>query len=114
AADDSGFTVDLSDRRPPAGPSQVIEQLMNVTLITGASSGIGEAFARKLAARGHNLLLVSRSEEKLMMVCNEVGRSHNIRAEYFAVDLSKADAAQRLFEETQKRELEIDLLINNA
>src|SRR6185369_9801817 len=87
---------------------------MNVTLITGASSGIGEAFARKLAARGHNLLLVSRTEEKLMMVCNEVGRSHNIRAEYFAVDLSKADAAQRLFEETQKRELEIDLLINNA
>ena len=46
---------------------------MNTTLITGASSGIGEAFARKLAARGHNLLLVSRTEEKLMMLCNEVG-----------------------------------------
>jgi len=87
---------------------------MNTTLITGASSGIGEAFARKLAALGHNLLLVSRSEEKLMMVCNEAGRSQNIRAEYFAVDLSRPDAPQRLFEETRKRELEIDLLINNA
>src|SRR6185369_243528 len=87
---------------------------MNVTLITGASSGIGEAFARKLAASGHNLLLVSRTEEKLMMLCNEAGRSNNIRAEYFAVDLSRPDAPQRLFEETQKRELEIDLLINNA
>ena len=87
---------------------------MNVTLITGASSGIGEAFARKLAARGHNLLLVSRTEEKLMMLCNEAGRSNNIRAEYFAVDLSRPDSPQRLFEETQKRELEIDLLINNA
>lgn len=87
---------------------------MNTTLITGASSGIGEAFARKLAARGHNLLLVARSEEKLMMLCNEVGRSHNIRAEYFAVDLSKPDAPRRLFEETRKRELDIDLLINNA
>ena len=87
---------------------------MKTTLITGASSGIGEAFARKLAARGHNLLLVSRSEEKLVMLCNEVGRSQNIRAEYFAVDLSRPDAPQRLFEETRKRELEIDLLINNA
>lgn len=87
---------------------------MNVTLITGASSGIGESFARKLAALGHNLLLVSRSEDKLIMVCNEVGRSHNIRAEYFAVDLSRPNAAQSLFEETRKRDLEIDLLINNA
>jgi len=87
---------------------------MNVTLITGASSGIGEAFARKLAARGQNLLLVARTEEKLVMLCNEVVRSHNIRAEYFAVDLSLPDAPQRLFEETRKRDLQIDLLINNA
>jgi uncharacterized protein len=86
----------------------------NTTLITGASSGIGEAFARKLATRGHNLMLVSRTEEKLMMVCNEIGRSQNIRAEYFAIDLSERDAPRRLFEETQRRELEIDLLINNA
>lgn len=86
----------------------------NTTLITGASSGIGEAFVRKLAARGHNLMLVSRSEDKLMMLCNEIGRSQNIRAEYFAVDLSERDAPRRLFEETRRRELEIDVLINNA
>ena len=90
------------------------ELLMKTTLITGASSGIGEAFVRKLGARGHNLLLVSRSEDKLSMLCNEVGRAANIRAEYFAIDLSKPDAPQRLFEETRTRELEIDLLINNA
>lgn len=87
---------------------------MNTTLITGASSGIGEAFARKLAASGHNLLLVARSEEKLVTLCNEVGRAANIRAEYFAVDLSAGDASQRLFEETRRRELEVDLLVNNA
>ncbi len=87
---------------------------MSTTLITGASSGIGEAFARKLAERGHNLLLVARSEEKLVMVCNEVGRSQAIRAEYIAMDISAPDAPARLFEETRKRGLEIDLLINNA
>lgn len=87
---------------------------MTTTLITGASSGIGETFARKLAERGHNLLLVARSEENLVMVCNEVGRSQSIRAEYVAMDISKPDAPLRLFEETQKRGLEIDLLINNA
>ena len=87
---------------------------MNTTLITGASSGIGEVFARKLAARGHNLLLVARSEDKLITLCNELGRIKSIHAQYVAMDLSEPDAPARLFEETQKRGLEIDLLINNA
>ena len=87
---------------------------MKTTLITGASSGIGEVFARKLAARGDNVLLVARSEDKLMTLCNELGRINSIRAQYVAIDLSKPDAPAQLFAETQKRELEIDLLINNA
>jgi short-subunit dehydrogenase len=87
---------------------------MNTTLITGASSGIGEVFARKLAARGHNLLLVARSEDKLITLCNELGRSKSIRAQYVAMDLAERDAPAHLLEETQKRELEVDLLINNA
>jgi short-subunit dehydrogenase len=87
---------------------------MNTTLITGASSGIGEAFARKLAARGHNLLLVSRSEDKLITLCNELGRARSIRAQHIAIDLSEPDAPARLFEETKTRDLQIELLINNA
>ena len=87
---------------------------MNTTLITGASSGIGEAFARQLAARGHNLLLVARSEDKLITLCNELGRSKSIRAQYVAIDLSERNAPALLFDETRKRELEIELLINNA
>jgi uncharacterized protein len=87
---------------------------MNTTLITGASSGIGEVFARKLAARGHNLLLIARSEDKLITLCNEVGRIKSTHAQYVAMDLSEPDAPARLFEETQKRGLEIDFLINNA
>ena len=87
---------------------------MKATLITGASGGIGEVFARKLAARGDNVLLVARSEDKLMTLCNELGRINSIRAQYVAMDLSQPDAPARLFAEAQKRELEIDLLINNA
>lgn len=87
---------------------------MNTTLITGASSGIGEVFARKLAARGRNVLLVARSEDKLITLCNELGRSNSIRAQYVALDLSKSESPARLFEETEKRGLTVDLLINNA
>ena len=87
---------------------------MNTTLITGASSGIGEVFARKLAARGNNLLLVARSEDKLITLCNELGRSKSIRAQYVTLDLSERDAPARLFAEAQNRGLEIDFLINNA
>ena len=87
---------------------------MNTTLITGASSGIGAAFARKLAARGRNVLLVARSEEKLIALCNELGRLTSIRAQYLALDLRDPEARSQLFEETKKRDLEIDMLINNA
>jgi short-subunit dehydrogenase len=87
---------------------------MNTTLITGASSGIGAAFARKLARRGRNVLLVARSEDKLIALCNELGRVSDIRAQYIVMDLTEADAAIRLVEETRKRELEVDMLINNA
>ena len=87
---------------------------MNTTLITGASSGIGEVFARKLAARGRNVLLVARSEEKLVTLCNELGRSNSVRAQYVALDLSQPDSAARLFEEAKKRGLTVDMLVNNA
>jgi uncharacterized protein len=87
---------------------------MNTTLITGASTGIGAAFARKLAGRGRNVLLVARSEDKLIALCNELGRLTSIRAQYLALDLQQPDAAAQLLEETKKRELEIEMLINNA
>lgn len=87
---------------------------MNTALITGASSGIGEAFARKLAAQGRNVLLVARSEDKLISLCNELGRISSIRAQFVTFDLSKPESPAQLFEETEKRGLTIDLLINNA
>ena len=87
---------------------------MNTTLITGASSGIGEVFARKLATRGRNVLLVARSEEKLITLCNELGRSNSVRAQYVALDLSQPESPAHLFAEAQQRGLFVDLLVNNA
>ena len=87
---------------------------MNTTLITGASSGIGAAFARKLAARGRNVFLVARTEDKLITMCNELGRVSGVRAHYLALDLLQPQAAAQLFEETQKRELVVEMLVNNA
>lgn len=87
---------------------------MMATLITGASGGIGEAFARRLAAEGHNLVLVARTESKLAALCDELTLEHGIMAHYVAVDLTEFQADSRLFEETEKHGLEIDWLINNA
>ncbi len=87
---------------------------MNTTLITGASSGIGAAFARKLAARGRNVLLVARSEDKLITLCSELGRLSGIRAHHLPLDLLQHGAPVQLLEETQKRGMVVDMLVNNA
>lgn len=87
---------------------------MTATLITGASGGIGEEFARQLARDKRNLVLVARSKDKLESLAAELAKAHNINAVPLVFDLTKEDAAQKLFDETASRTLEIDLLINNA
>lgn len=87
---------------------------MKATLITGASSGIGEAFARRLAAKGHNLVLVARNEKKLISLCDELMLGHEIMAHYVAIDLNEHQADLRLFKETVNHGMEIEWLINNA
>jgi len=89
-------------------------KFMKATLITGASSGIGEAFARRLAAERHNLVLVARSEDKLQRLCNQLMLKHKITAHYVAIDLIDFEADRRLFDETEKNNIEVDWLINNA
>ena len=87
---------------------------MKATLITGASSGIGEAFARRLASEKHDLVLVARSEKALHELCDGLMLEHKITAHYVALDLTETDADERLFAETEKHGFEIDWLINNA
>src|SRR5258708_4475394 len=83
-------------------------------LITGASTGIGAAFAKTLAAAGTHLILVARSEEKLHTLASLLVDQHHIRAEVIVADLSHVGAARTVFEETQQRGLIVDILINNA
>ncbi|MBJ6764965.1 SDR family oxidoreductase [Myxococcaceae bacterium JPH2] len=83
-------------------------------LITGASSGIGESFARVLAARGMNLILVARSEDKLRALATELSSLHGIHAEAMPMDLGRDGAARALWSRCEERGLEVDLLINNA
>ena len=87
---------------------------MKAALITGASGGIGEAFARRLAADGHNLFLVARTEKKLRDLCDELMLEHKITARYSAIDLTEFEADRKVYEETEKHEMEIEWLINNA
>lgn len=87
---------------------------MKVTIITGASSGIGEAFAKRLAGENHNLLLIARSETKLKTICEELKQLYKIEAKYIAIDLSQPGADEQVFKETQKRNLQVNWLINNA
>ena len=87
---------------------------MKYTLITGASSGIGEAFAKRLGAEKHNLVLVARSGDKLRELCAELSSKHQIDCRHFAIDLLESGADAQLFAETEKGGLEIDWLINNA
>jgi short-subunit dehydrogenase len=83
-------------------------------LITGASSGIGECFARALAARKQNLILVARSTDKLEKLAAELSATHGIQAEPISLDLSESGAASRLAQEVQRRAAKITLLVNNA
>ena len=87
---------------------------MKATLITGASGGIGEAFARRLAQEKHNLVLVARSENKLRDLCDELMLKYQITAHYVALDLTAPNADARLYAETERGGFEIEWLINNA
>ncbi|OBZ12689.1 SDR family oxidoreductase [Bacillus sp. FJAT-26390] len=83
-------------------------------LITGASSGIGEQFARQLAKQGCHLVLAARSESKLESLAAELKKTYPIKTEVIRVDLSKEGAPSELYQQCRLRKVKIELLINNA
>lgn len=84
------------------------------TLLTGASGGIGLEMSRLLAARGHRLVLASRSAQKLEELAARLRRDYGVEVHGCAIDLSERGAAERLFDFTQTLNLPIDALVNNA
>lgn len=83
-------------------------------LVTGASAGIGTAFARELAARGHALVLTARREDRLAALAEELRQRHAVRVEIISADLAETDASERLCADLEARGIAVDVLINNA
>ncbi len=87
---------------------------MTTALITGASSGIGETFARELAAKKTDLILVARSQDKLDQLATELSSKYQIKTLVIVQDLTEAQAGRLVFDIVQGQNLTVDLLINNA
>lgn len=83
-------------------------------LVTGASSGIGEAIARELAGRGWDLVLTARSEDRLERLAGEFRTEAGVQVQVVPADLTHPDAPAQLEAETEDRGLQVDLLVNNA
>src|SRR6201998_314207 len=83
-------------------------------LVTGASAGIGVALARELATGGTNLVLTARRKDRLEQLAQELSAAHKIRTEVFAADLAQQDAPKQIFAFTLEKQIEIELLVNNA
>jgi short-subunit dehydrogenase len=87
---------------------------MSVALITGASAGIGRAFAVGLAARGHDLVLVARDAARLEDLATELTAAHGIAAEVLAADLVTDHGVTRVAERLTAVDHPVDILVNNA
>ena len=83
-------------------------------LVTGGSAGLGVEFADRLAARGADVIVVARREERLREVVATLAKDHGVEADFVAMDLARPEAAAELYDEVRQRGYEIDILINNA
>ena len=92
--------------RAPASPSTV--------LVTGASSGIGEALAHCFARAGHRLVLVARREARLRALAKALRDEHGVRVDVLPADLAQPGAAAALAASLRRRRCAIDVLVNNA
>lgn len=83
-------------------------------LITGATGGLGTEFAKIHASKGGNLVLVARNEDRLDKLKKELQDKYKIEVFTIIVDLSQMDAAETIFNQVIKSEIQVDYLINNA
>lgn len=95
---------DRAADRPPA---------RSLAVITGASAGIGAVFARKLAARGYDLLLIARREDRLRSLASELAESYRVAADFMTADLANDADLERVADRIQSAP-RLGLLVNNA
>jgi short-subunit dehydrogenase len=91
-----------------------VSQLKPITLITGASAGIGAALAKVFARKGHEVVLVARRANQLRAIADAIAEENLPRPHVLAIDLSERDATDRLAGELRAAGLEPDFVVNNA
>jgi uncharacterized protein len=99
----------MHDRKHPSSHSD-----RKTALVTGASAGIGKAFAEQLAKDGFDLVLTARRKDRLDALATELRDERGVRVEVIAEDLTDPGAPERIFAELRARGLRCDVLINNA
>src|SRR5260370_26655870 len=114
----AALAFERTGRQAPAAnmqPAQIPGMTQpTYALVTGASRGLGKAFAEALAARKRNVVLVARSKDKLEVLATELRTSQGILAESLQFDLASPVPCQRVSQQLSDRKLRINLLVNNA
>ncbi|XP_055682196.1 inactive hydroxysteroid dehydrogenase-like protein 1 [Lutzomyia longipalpis] len=97
----------------PQENQTIAEKFGNWAVITGSTDGIGKQYARELASRGINVVLISRTEKKLVEVANEIEQEFHVKTKWIAADFSKGrDIYPRIEEEL--RGIPVGILVNNV
>ncbi len=92
----------------------MISYQKKTVLITGASSGIGRAFAETLSSKGANTILVSRSRNRLDVLAADLRARYRTTSDVIAADLGQRGAPDEVFAQAQRMGRDVDVLINNA
>ncbi|KAH8282116.1 hypothetical protein KR054_005488, partial [Drosophila jambulina] len=103
----------LQSHFQPELPKTLIEKYGKWAVVTGSTDGIGKEYARELARQGHNLVLISRTKEKLIAVTKEIESQYKVQIKWIAADFVKG---REVYEHIEKEleGIEVGILVNNV